>query len=317
MASLKQLFYDLENGDRKRAPSSTRSLSQIVDFIQWNNTGIRDWSLGDLTVGLYLIYLCQAYIEEIEHVKGVQIVSDSIVQDHIYHTELAKGAYKEHAAGLARDSMLREQNILKFVKSSSVMRPGYYIRTDTRNKFVKFVILGIRWTHTIYDLITDIVSSNDREITLEGFSTHFGTTEAARWFLHHEMGTIRKCLEKHEGFRLRLVGNSLGGAAASLLAIMPRKKSQEELGFSPEIVSAVGFGTPPFLDEKDSCEVPKELFVPGTLYFVKRDVNSSSCSNAPDSYTLWKRAWDVLKGLPHSTDHTDLYDYACSSLSSA
>ncbi|KAF6153234.1 hypothetical protein GIB67_036580 [Kingdonia uniflora] len=544
-----------ENGDRKRAPPSTRSLSQIVDFIQQNNTGIRDWSLGDLTVGLYLIYLRQASSEEVEHVKGVQIVSDSIVQDLIYHTELAKGAYKEHAAGLARNSMLREQNILKFVKSSSVMRPGYYIGTDTRNKFV---ILGIRGTHTIYDLITDIVSSNDREITLEGFSTHFGTTEAARWFLHHEMGTIKKCLEKHEGFRLRLVGHSLGGAAASLLAIMLRKKSQEELGFSPEIVSAVGFGTPPcvskelaescssfvstvvmqddiiprlsaaslkrlrnevlqtdcpensespepkpdlnnfvkrhvyvinninnpsnahltvhcksrdndlgvhnlavnffttwsfredvlletrfwcemsfndlgvvrhgtfdvygqsfhnkfnnwsvrrnglyyssgdsgggttqlkmavlekedwksvvdmvanakqvvssvqdvarkladyanftsktdassneltrkdfkVLDEKYSCEVPKELFVPGTLYFVKRDVNNSSCSNAPDSYTLWKRQpgehfqrillssnmysdhkcdshlyalRDVLKGLPRSANHTDLY----------
>ncbi|KAF6164132.1 hypothetical protein GIB67_017716 [Kingdonia uniflora] len=31
------------------------------------------------------------------------------------------------------------------------------------------------------------------------------------------------------------------------------------------------------LDEKDSREVPKELFVPGTLYFLKKDVNSSSC----------------------------------------
>lgn len=48
-----------------------------------------------------------------------------------------------------------------------------------------------------------------------------------------------------QGFRLRLVGHSLGGAIASLLATMLRKKTFKELGFNPELVSAVGFATPP------------------------------------------------------------------------
>lgn len=47
-----------------------------------------------------------------------------------------------------------------------------------------------------------------------------------------------------------MVGHSLGGAAAALLAIMLRNKSKEELGFSPEIVSAVGFGTPPCVSKE-------------------------------------------------------------------
>lgn len=91
--------------------------------------------------------------------------------------------------------MLRESNVVKFIKNSSVLRPGYYIGIDKRKKLV---ILGIRGTHTVYDLITDIVSSSHEEITLEGYSTHFGTSEAARWFLFHELGTIRNCLEKHK-----------------------------------------------------------------------------------------------------------------------
>lgn len=91
--------------------------------------------------------------------------------------------------------MLRESNILKFEKNSSVMRPGYYVGIDPRKKLV---ILGIRGTHTVYDLITDIVSSGSEEVTFEGYSTHFGTAEAARWFLNHEMGTIRQCLESHK-----------------------------------------------------------------------------------------------------------------------
>ncbi|PON62591.1 Fungal lipase-like domain containing protein [Parasponia andersonii] len=235
-----------------RSPPGTRSVSEIISSIQRSKSGIQDWTLSDLTVGLYLLYLRQASSSPIEDVKGIQISSDSIVHDLIYHTELAKGAYKDNAASLARHSMLRESNVLKFVKNSSVMRPGYYIGVDTHKKLV---IFGIRGTHTVYDLITDIVSSSDGEVTVEGYSTHFGTAEAARWLLHHEMETIRKCLVKYEGFRLRLVGHSLGGATASLLAIMLRKKSLKELGFSPDIVTAIGYATPPCVSKElaESC----------------------------------------------------------------
>ncbi|EXC31930.1 Sn1-specific diacylglycerol lipase alpha [Morus notabilis] len=234
------------------SPPTTRSVSEIISSIQRSKIGIQDWTLSDLTIGLYLLYLRQTSVNRVEDVKGTQIFSESIVHDLIYHTELAKGSYKDNPTSLAKHSMLRESNVLKFVRNSSVMRPGYYIGIDPRKKFV---ILGIRGTHTVYDLITDIVSSSDGEVTFEGYSTHFGTAEAARWFLNHEMETIRKCLGKFEGFRLRLVGHSLGGATASLLAIMLRKKSVKELGFSPDIVSAIGYATPPCVSKElaESC----------------------------------------------------------------
>ena len=59
------------------------------------------------------------------------------------------------------------------------------------------------------------------------------------------LGTIVVSLTHQQGYRLRLVSHSLGGATCSLLAIMLRRKSYMELGFSPDIVSAVGFATPP------------------------------------------------------------------------
>nr|KAJ0214075.1 hypothetical protein LSAT_V11C400167850 [Lactuca sativa] len=93
------------------------------------------------------------------------------------------------------------------------------------------------------------------EVNFEGYSTHFGTCEAARWFLTHEMGTINDRLHKHQGFRLRLVGHSFGGAIVSMLSIMIRKNTCDELGFSPDIVTAVGYGTPPCVsrDLAGSC----------------------------------------------------------------
>lgn len=54
---------------------------------------------------------------------------------------------------------------------------------------------------------------------------------------------------------MRLVGHSLGGATASLLAIMMRQKSSKQLGFSPDSISAVGYGTPPCVSREiaDGC----------------------------------------------------------------
>ncbi|KAL2485929.1 alpha/beta-Hydrolases superfamily protein [Abeliophyllum distichum] len=240
------------NGIGDKPPPTNRSIAEIFASIQRSKLGIQDWSLSDLTIGLYLIYLQQASTRPVEDLKGEIITSESIVQDLIYHIELAKGCYRDNATGLARNSMLRGSNVLKFIKNSSVLRPGYYIGIDMRKKLV---ILGIRGTHTVYDVITDIVSSSHEEVTFEGYSTHFGTAEAARWFLTHEIETIRKCLDKHKGFRLRLVGHSLGGATASLLAMMLRKKSFNELGFSPDIISAVGYATPPCVSKElaESC----------------------------------------------------------------
>ncbi|KAJ3693085.1 hypothetical protein LUZ60_012180 [Juncus effusus] len=232
----------------KIAPNN-RSFSEILANLQRSKISIQDWSLSDFTVGLYLIYLSQASSNKSEEFNGVQIKSERIVKELIYNLELARGSYKNDLASLSKHTMLREKNIVKFIKDSSVMRPGFYIGIDTRNKLV---VLGIRGTHTVYDIITDLVSSSSG-----GFGMHhFGSSEAARWYLENELGTIRRLLEKYKGYKLRFVGHSLGGAAAALLAIMLRSKSKEELGFSPDLISAVGFGTPPCVSREaaESCE---------------------------------------------------------------
>ncbi|CAD6219982.1 unnamed protein product [Miscanthus lutarioriparius] len=248
---LKLYYLNAASGRAENIPASTRTFSEILSDLQRSKISIKDWSLSDLTIGLYLIYLSQASSKN-EAFKGVQISSNKMVQELIYHLELARGCYKGNATGLARYSMLRKRNVVKFVKDSSILRPGYYIGIDPR---AKLVILGIRGTHTVYDLVTDLIALSDKKVSPKGFSTHFGTYEAARWYLRHELGIIRKCLEKHKDYKLRLVGHSLGGASAALLAIMLRKKSKEELGFSPDIISAVGFGTPPCISKEaaESC----------------------------------------------------------------
>lgn len=67
------------NGNDKSPPPIDRSLAEIFSSIQRSKLGIQDWSLSDLTIGLYLIYLQQASTSAVEDVKGELISSESIV----------------------------------------------------------------------------------------------------------------------------------------------------------------------------------------------------------------------------------------------
>ncbi|GJM99623.1 hypothetical protein PR202_ga16743 [Eleusine coracana subsp. coracana] len=165
----------------RNIPASTRTFSEILSDLQRSKISIKDWSLSDLTIGLYLIYLSQASAKNAETFKGVHISSNKMV---------------------CRLSLF------------------YIIKYSAIDPRAKLVILGIRGTHTVYDLVTDLIALSDKK-----------------------------------DYKLRLVGHSLGGASAALLAIMLRKKSKEELGFSPDIISAVGYGTPPCVSREvaESC----------------------------------------------------------------
>jgi hypothetical protein len=85
--------------------------------------------------------------------------------------------------------------VVKFEDKSSVMRPGYYIAVDHRHKLV---ILCIRGTHTVHDIITDLASNSEDASTLDGESVHYGSIEAARWLMQNEVATLKKCLQENK-----------------------------------------------------------------------------------------------------------------------
>ncbi|CAK9214810.1 unnamed protein product [Sphagnum jensenii] len=218
------------------------SLVDIAASILKTTSGMQKWSISDLTLGLYLLSVRHASNMAGDTFAGDPVASDHLVGDLIYYVELARGSYMKGPAGLARVSMLQQGNVVKFEDTSSVMRPGYYIAVDTRHKLV---IMCIRGTHTMHDLITDLATHSEHAAILDGESVHYGSVEGARWFVQHEIATLRKCLQEHEGYELRLVGHSLGGSTASILAMMLRQTAQEDLGISPDAIKVVSVSTPP------------------------------------------------------------------------
>lgn len=74
-----ELWYLSFSGGDAKVLRNSRSFSEILKNLQRSKISIQDWSLSDLTVGLYLIYLSQASAEKAEQFKGIQISSESIV----------------------------------------------------------------------------------------------------------------------------------------------------------------------------------------------------------------------------------------------
>lgn len=67
------------SGIGDKPPPINKSLAEIYASIQRSKLGLQDWSLSDLTIGLYLIYLRQASISPREDIKGELISSESVV----------------------------------------------------------------------------------------------------------------------------------------------------------------------------------------------------------------------------------------------
>lgn len=212
---------------------------------------IQKWSIADLTLGLYFLSVRHASQMAGDTFSGDLVQSDTFVGDLIYYVELARGSYQKDAAGLARVSMIQESKVVKFEDTSNVMRPGYYVAIDHRHKLV---ILCIRGTHTVHDIVTDLASNSEGSSTLDGESVHYGSVEGARWFMENEMSTLKNCLEEHKGYELRLVGHSLGGSTAALLALMLRKSGKEVLGIPASSIKAVTIASPPCVSKTLASE---------------------------------------------------------------
>ncbi|KAL3134993.1 hypothetical protein ABBQ32_007945 [Trebouxia sp. C0010 RCD-2024] len=55
-----------------------------------------------------------------------------------------------------------------------------------------------------------------------GYS-HFGMLAAARWLLQQLAGTMKQALRDHPGYKLKVIGHSLGGGTAAMLTMMMRE----------------------------------------------------------------------------------------------
>ena len=147
-----------------------------------------------------------------------------------------------------------ESDIVRAEWGTDTLKPGYVIARDPARKALVF---SIRGTWSLHDILTDLcctsqgfsdadsesypesISSLSQRLwkwffptsTNEGvhrkdsiFSAHHGMLESAQELSNLTQGVIEAELRKNPGYRLVLVGHSMGGGVAALLGTLWRKK---------------------------------------------------------------------------------------------
>lgn len=199
------------------------------------------WRTVDLLVGLS--YLSRKGTEE-------HPVADVARHGHVYALDSVGAERQESLALLARIerffrycSGLRErrpifqrrylieilgipdQDILLQELRAGVLKPSYIL---TRDESLHAIVLAVRGTHSFKDAFTSLTGASkphhvvDSNGVVLGYS-HFGMLAAARWLKTQVVSHLEAALLANPGYKLYLVGHSLGGGTAAMLTMMLRE----------------------------------------------------------------------------------------------
>ncbi|XP_024356849.1 uncharacterized protein [Physcomitrium patens] len=170
------------------------------------------------------------------------------VRDIFRHCVRILGAYGNDIDGLIKPIREHEPQFdSRFVvdlQSPKAPRacPPYFIYVDHRYKEVSMYIRGLNLLHR-RDYVVLLKNRKGEKPYEEGF-VHHGMTEAAEWATEHVAPVLKEQLRSNKGYRLTIVGHSLGAGVAALFTMM-LVKSPELVGLAdPREIRAILFAPP-------------------------------------------------------------------------
>ncbi|KAA6418802.1 MAG: lipase class 3 family [Trebouxia sp. A1-2] len=121
---------------------------------------------------------------------------------------------------------IEPQDVLMQEPRAGVLRPSFCLVKDNQ---LHSIVLAIRGTHSLKDMFTSLTGTSKPHHMIDpesgvvlGYS-HFGMLAAARWLLQQLSGTMKQALHDHPGYKLKVIGHSLGGGTAAMLTMMMRE----------------------------------------------------------------------------------------------
>ncbi|KAG0581838.1 hypothetical protein KC19_3G013800 [Ceratodon purpureus] len=181
--------------------------------------------------------------------QGCPTASPVEVKDIFRHIILNLGAYGEDLNGLSKaikehDPLFDPKGVVDFQKPTAHGAcPPYFIYVDHALKEVSMYIRGLNLMHR-QDYIS-LLNNRRGEKSFDGGYVHHGMSEPAEWAVKHAGPVLRDQLRANEGYRLTIVGHSLGAGVASLLTIFLIKKNTEVLGgINPNLIRAIVIAPP-------------------------------------------------------------------------
>lgn len=108
-----------------------------------------------------------------------------------------------------------------------------------RDKRVSSIIWSVRGTFSVRDVVTDLVAGS---VPFLGGHAHKGMVLSVQRLFRDVWPVVQQAMASNPGYGLVLVGHSLGGAVASMLAMMIRHHLPD--GMAPSRARVVAHHAP-------------------------------------------------------------------------
>ncbi|KAI7845939.1 hypothetical protein COHA_000485 [Chlorella ohadii] len=132
--------------------------------------------------------------------------------------------YFRDVLGIA-GKLVWDEDLLVQELRAGVLKPSHVLIRDHQ---LRAIVLAVRGTHSFKDMFTSLTGASkphhlvDANGVVLGYS-HFGMLAAARWIKGQTRARLEQALAESPGYRLVIVGHSLGAGAAALLTMMLRE----------------------------------------------------------------------------------------------
>lgn len=157
---------------------------------------------------------------------------------HVVLTRVTDRAIICRRTGIASEDLRTARS------SNTSFSPSHYVAVDRQ---IKAVVVCVRGTANLVDSLTDFAATQDPirirrleqgrdDDVVQGFG-HSGVLRSARNLFHKIRDSVLTKLRENPGFELMTTGHSLGGATASVLAMIMRD--------DPEFPRALAFAFAP------------------------------------------------------------------------
>ncbi|XP_059458080.1 uncharacterized protein LOC132187700 isoform X2 [Corylus avellana] len=213
------------------------TLSETLRFTYSETLG--KWPIGDLAFGISFLLKRQGNL----HVGSVFGGKDSlllkgpdITAELRYLLNLLTLCWhfsKKPFPLFLEETGYSKENVLLQEPKAGILKPAFTILVDHR---AECFLLLIRGTHSIKDTLTaatgavvpfhhSVVHEGGVSNLVLGYA-HCGMVAAARWIAKLATPCLIKALGQYPGYKIKIVGHSLGGGTAALLTYILREQKE-------------------------------------------------------------------------------------------